>query len=59
MAADGTSYLFLLNHGQDTAHQPVTAPGVDLLTGTAVESSLTLAPSDAAVIRTSPQRNRT
>ncbi|MEU3549501.1 beta-galactosidase [Streptomyces longwoodensis] len=59
VAADGTSYLFLLNHGQDTAHQPVTAPGVDLLTGTAVESSLTLAPSDAAVIRTSPQRNRT
>ncbi|MEV7774275.1 beta-galactosidase [Kitasatospora sp. NPDC086791] len=50
-AADGTRYLFLLNHGPAERRVPLDAPGTDLLTGTAVATAATLAPLGAAVIR--------
>ncbi|MEV7601883.1 beta-galactosidase [Kitasatospora sp. NPDC089797] len=50
-AADGTEYLFLLNHGPADRRVPLTRPGTDLLTGTATGDALTLAPLGAAVLR--------
>ncbi|MFE4518777.1 beta-galactosidase [Kitasatospora sp. NPDC056783] len=56
-AADGTGYLFLLNHGPEERQVPLRTPGTDpltgtdLLTGTPTGDTLTLAPLGAAVIR--------
>ncbi|MBD0690417.1 beta-galactosidase [Streptomyces sp. CBMA123] len=50
-AADGTAYLFLLNHGPADRRIPLERPGTDLLTGTTTGHTLTLAPLGAAVIR--------
>ncbi|MET8543334.1 Beta-galactosidase C-terminal domain [Kitasatospora sp. NPDC004799] len=49
--ADGTGYLFLLNHGPDERLVPLGTPGTDLLTGTEAAGAVTLAPLGAAVIR--------
>jgi beta-galactosidase len=46
---DGASWLFVLNHTADTAR--VTCHGIELLAGTAVEGTLTVAPGAAAVVR--------
>ncbi|MFG2916888.1 beta-galactosidase [Kitasatospora sp. NPDC048298] len=50
-AADGTDYLFLLNHGPVECRVPLDAPGTDLLTGTEAATAVTLAPLGAAVVR--------
>ncbi|MGW3071549.1 beta-galactosidase [Kitasatospora sp. NPDC001132] len=50
-AADGTGYLFLLNHGPVERRVPLDAPGTDLLTGTEAAAAVTLAPLGAAVLR--------
>ncbi|MFF7633234.1 beta-galactosidase [Kitasatospora sp. NPDC008050] len=49
-AADGTGYLFLLNHGPAECHVPLDG-GTDLLTGAEVTGGVTLAPLGAAVVR--------
>lgn len=56
-AADGTTYLFLLNHGRVERHVVLDRPGTDLLTGTAA-TGLTLAPLGAAVLRIPPPEER-
>jgi beta-galactosidase len=48
-AGDGRSYLFVLNHGHEPAALP--AGGVDLVTGAAVEGTLTVAAGGVAVVR--------
>lgn len=56
-AADGSQYLFLLNHGPVERRVPLDTPGTglltatDLLTGTAPGDTLILAPLGAAVLR--------
>ncbi|MFF2079720.1 beta-galactosidase [Kitasatospora sp. NPDC058162] len=50
-SADGTDYLFLLNHGPAERRVPLERPGTDLLTGAATGTALTLAPLGAAVLR--------
>ncbi|MFJ7906594.1 beta-galactosidase [Kitasatospora sp. NPDC096204] len=50
-AADGTGYLFLLNHGPVERRVPLDAPCTDLLTGTEAATAVTLAPLGAAVLR--------
>ncbi|MBB4921008.1 beta-galactosidase, partial [Kitasatospora kifunensis] len=49
-AADGTDYLFLLNHGPAECHVPL-GPGTDLITGADTTGGVTLAPLGAAVVR--------
>jgi beta-galactosidase len=54
-AADGTGYLFLLNHGTTECHVPLPHPpaaGTDLLTGADATGGVRLAPLGAAVVRT-------
>ncbi|HKT01722.1 MAG TPA: beta-galactosidase [Rugosimonospora sp.] len=46
---DGTSYLFLLNHGDHTIRVPAT--GTDMLTGDEIGSILTLPAGGVAVLR--------
>jgi len=48
-AASGRSWLFALNHGEETATVSVT--GVDQLAQRRVEGRLTLAPGRSAVVR--------
>ena len=48
-AADGRSWLFLLNHTTEPATVP--ASGVDLLTGAEVTRSVKVPPGGVAVIR--------
>ncbi|MEU1283410.1 beta-galactosidase [Kitasatospora sp. NPDC005856] len=50
-AADGTGYLFLLNHARTERRVPLRTPGTDLLTGTEAAEAVTLAPLGAAVLR--------
>ena len=50
-AAAGT-YLFVINHGSSPA--TVRAAGMDLLTGLAVRSAVTVAAGDVAVVREEP-----
>lgn len=49
-AADGTDYLFLLNHRPAACHVPL-AGGTDLLTGADVSGGVSLDPLGAAVVR--------
>ncbi|MGF1429645.1 beta-galactosidase [Kitasatospora sp. LaBMicrA B282] len=53
LAADGTGYLFLLNHGSAECRLPPVA-GTDLLTGAELGAGFTLAPLGAVVARLSP-----
>ncbi|WP_231619112.1 beta-galactosidase [Nonomuraea sp. SBT364] len=43
--------LFLLNHGGDTVRVPVPAPSEDLLTGSAPDGHVILAPRDVVALR--------
>ncbi|KJS60126.1 beta-galactosidase [Streptomyces rubellomurinus] len=62
--ADGTGYLFLLNHTPAERRVPLdrtgTRPltGTDLLTGAEAAGAVTLAPLGAAVLRTPPTEER-
>ncbi|MEV7939604.1 beta-galactosidase [Kitasatospora sp. NPDC088264] len=50
-AADGTDYLFLLNHGPAACRVALDRPGTDLLTGADTGRGVTLAPLGAAIVR--------